>query len=203
MCSKISKSAILGWKAALSVIAYAMPPCPLSVAYTTSPSGRRESFKGSGNCGSRSVGAESRPLSQNLTVLPAPPKGGAYCGSRSGPSFVQPLRLALLASSPSRGAFGKEVSSQRNGELAGLSATPEPPLLGEVALRSNDGEVGQSRALSGICVGSPFGGNDDDRGLRPKQGGVVGAAASKTQVPPKARSGCWVPQPGAGKTVRF
>ena len=53
------------------------------------------------------------------------------------------------ASSPGRGAFGKEVSSQRNGELAGLSAPPEPPLLGEVALRSNDGEVVQSRALSG------------------------------------------------------
>ena len=61
------------------------------------------------------------------------------------------------ASSPSRGAFGKEVSSQRKGELAGLSATPEPPLLGEVALRSNDGEVVQSRALSGRCVASPFG----------------------------------------------
>ena len=28
-----------------------------------------------------------------------------------------------------------------------------------------------------------------------KQGAVVGAAASKTRVPPKARSGCWVPQP--------
>ncbi len=26
---------------------------------------------------------------------------------------------------------------------------------------------------------------------------VVGAAASKTQVPPKARRGCWVPQPGS------
>ena len=85
------------------------------------------------------------------------PQGEAYCGLRQATFFVQPLRLALLASSPSRGAFGKEVSSQRKGELAGLSATPEPPLLGEVALRSNDGEVGQSRALSGICVGSPFG----------------------------------------------
>ena len=30
-----------------------------------------------------------------------------------------------------------------------------------------------------------------------KQGAVVGAAASKTRVPPKARSGCWVPQPVA------
>ena len=37
--------------------------------------------------------------------------------------------------------------------------------------------------------------NDDDRRQWRKQGGVVGAAASKTRVPPKARSGCWVPQP--------
>ena len=38
--------------------------------------------------------------------------------------------------------------------------------------------------------------NDDDRRQWRKQGGVVGAAASKTRVPPKARCGCWVPQPG-------
>ena len=39
--------------------------------------------------------------------------------------------------------------------------------------------------------------NNCDRRQRRKQGGVVGAAASKTRVPPKARSGCWVPQPVA------
>ena len=37
--------------------------------------------------------------------------------------------------------------------------------------------------------------NDDDRRQWRKQGGVVGAAASKTRVPSKARCGCWVPQP--------
>ena len=37
--------------------------------------------------------------------------------------------------------------------------------------------------------------NDDDRRQWRKQGGVVGAAASKTHVPSKARCGCWVPQP--------
>ena len=84
--------------------------------------------------------------------------GGANGGSRAGPSEYN-LSVGLTpASSPGRGAFGKEVSLQRNGELAGLSATPEPPLLGEVALRSNDGEVVQSRALPRRCVGSPFGG---------------------------------------------
>ena len=40
--------------------------------------------------------------------------------------------------------------------------------------------------------------NDDDRRQWRKQGGVVGAAASKTQVPLKARCGCWVPQPDGG-----
>ena len=39
---------------------------------------------------------------------------------------------------------------------------------------------------------------NDDRRQRRKQGGVVGAAASKTRVPPKARCGCWVPQPDSG-----
>ena len=63
-------------------------------------------------------------------------------------------------------------------------------------MRSNDGEVVQSMALSGRCVGSPLGSNDDDRGLRPKQGGVVGAAASKTRVPPRheADAGCRNPE---------
>ena len=37
--------------------------------------------------------------------------------------------------------------------------------------------------------------NNCDRRQRRKQGEVVGAAASKTRVPPKARSGCWEPQP--------
>ena len=40
--------------------------------------------------------------------------------------------------------------------------------------------------------------NDDDRRQWRKQGGVVGAAASKTRVPLKARSGCWEPQPVSG-----
>ena len=38
--------------------------------------------------------------------------------------------------------------------------------------------------------------NGDDRSQRLKQGGAVGAAASKTRAPLKVRSGCWVPQPG-------
>ena len=39
--------------------------------------------------------------------------------------------------------------------------------------------------------------NNCDRRQRRKQGAVVGAAASKTRVPPKARCGCWEPQPVA------
>ena len=37
--------------------------------------------------------------------------------------------------------------------------------------------------------------NDDDRCLRQKQGGVVGAAASEARVPFKVRCECWEPQP--------
>ena len=44
--------------------------------------------------------------------------------------------------------------------------------------------------------GSPFGGNGDDRRQWRKQGGAVGAAASKTQA---ERGGCWEPQPGLGE----
>ena len=38
--------------------------------------------------------------------------------------------------------------------------------------------------------------NGDDRSQRLKQGGAVGAAASKTRAPLKVRCGCWEPQPG-------
>ncbi len=42
---------------------------------------------------------------------------------------------------------------------------------------------------------SPSRGNGDDRRQWRKQGGAVGAAASKTQA---ERGGCWEPQPGCG-----
>ena len=38
--------------------------------------------------------------------------------------------------------------------------------------------------------------NGDDRCQRQKQGGAVGAAASRLRVPPKAQSRCWEQQPG-------
>ena len=41
----------------------------------------------------------------------------------------------------------------------------------------------------------PLVGNNDDRRQWRKQGGVVGAAASRTQVQNFARSGRWEPQP--------
>ena len=66
-------------------------------------------------------------------VVAVAPKGRANGGSRQGSSEYN-LSVGLTpASSPGRGAFGKEVSSQRKGKLAGLSAPPEPPLLGELA----------------------------------------------------------------------
>ena len=38
--------------------------------------------------------------------------------------------------------------------------------------------------------------NSDDRCQRQKQGGAVGAAASRMRVPPKARCSRWEPRPG-------
>ena len=109
------------------------------------------------HCGLRSAGAATGFSPHQSAAQTASPQGEANGGLRAGPSEYN-LSVGLTpASSLGRGAFGKEVSLQRKGELAGLSATPEPPLLGEVALRSNDGEVVQSRTLSGICVASPFG----------------------------------------------
>ena len=45
--------------------------------------------------------------------------------------------------------------------------------------------------------------NSDDRRLRRKQGGAVGAAVSRTRVPLKARSGRWAPQPVLAKRLAF
>ena len=47
----------------------------------------------------------------------------------------------------------------------------------------------------------PLSCNDDDRCLRQKQGGVVGAVASRMQGPLKGRSICWEPQPVQGRGV--
>ena len=59
---------------------------------------------------------------------PAPPEGEPLAsGSRSGFSFVQPLSLASLDSSPSRGASGEDRSLC--GDCQGL------PSVGEVAAR--------------------------------------------------------------------
>ena len=45
--------------------------------------------------------------------------------------------------------------------------------------------------------------NSDDRRLRRIQGGAVGAAVSRTRVPPKARSGRWAPQPVLAQRLAF
>ena len=56
---------------------------------------------------------------------------------RKGSVLVQPLSLTSFDSSPSRGASGEEA--KRYG-------MPKPPLLGEVARRSRDGEVVRRKA---------------------------------------------------------
>ena len=51
------------------------------------------------------------------------------------------------------------------------------------------GDVAEDGAKTVRC-------NSDDRCQRQKQGGAVGAAASRMRVPPKARRSRWEPRPG-------
>ena len=51
------------------------------------------------------------------------------------------------------------------------------------------GDVAEDGAKTAQC-------NSDDRCQRQKQGGAVGAAASRMRVPPKARHSRWEPRPG-------
>ena len=51
------------------------------------------------------------------------------------------------------------------------------------------GDVAEDGAKTAQC-------NSDDRCQRQKQGGTVGAAASRMRVPPKARRSRWEPRPG-------
>ena len=81
--------------------------------------------------------------------------------------------------------------------------------------RKQGGEAGQRSAFSKPCQGAAEKAasatrktrrivrrvkkplcNSDDRCQRQKQGGAVGAAASRMRVPPKARCSRWEPRPG-------
>ena len=68
-----------------------------------------------------------------------------------------------------------------------------PPLAAVVAVAPGRGASGEEARLSGMPRPPLDRSNGDDRRQRRKQGGAVGAAASKAQA---KRSGCWVPQPG-------
>ena len=61
------------------------------------------------------------------------------------------------------------------------------------ATSPTEGRPWHSGKLLLFARGSPTRGNGDDRRQWRKQGGAVGAAASKTQA---ERGGCWEPQPG-------
>ena len=50
-------------------------------------------------------------------------------------------------------------------------------------------DVAEDGAKTALC-------NSDDRCQRQKQGGAVGAAASRMRVPPKAQRSRWEPRPG-------
>ena len=93
--------------------------------------------------------------------------------------FVSTLSVKALGLNPPVACGDSPPSSGALGIAESSPSLPRPPLLG----------------------------NNDDRRQWRKQGGVVGAAASRTQVQNFARSGRWEPQPvrwhPAGMTVGF
>ncbi len=76
-----------------------------------------------------------------------------------------------------------------------LPGSTSPSLLRN-ATSPTEGRPWHSGKLLLFARGSPTRGNGDDRRQWRKQGGAVGAAASKTQA---ERGGCWEPQPGLGE----
>ena len=82
-------------------------------------------------------------------------------------------------------------SQSRYRSTALLCTTPQSPAATAPASR---GALGMAQSLS-FLPRPPLLGNNDDRRQWRKQGGVVGAAASRTQVQNLARSGRWEPQP--------
>ena len=128
-------------------------------------------------------------------AMPPLPKGEALAGRITfhwTPEARQDARgRALLAGTAASGQ--RSLSScrwPRQRSTAGLnlsvSADALPPPLPR-------GGLGSPRKVNGFARGSPTRGNGDDRRQWRKQGGAVGAAASKTQA---ERGGCWEPQPG-------
>ena len=87
------------------------------------------------------------------------------------------------------------VTAPPEGEELNLSVSADalPPPLPR-------GGFGSPRKVNGFARGSPTRGNGDDRRQWRKQGGAVGAAASKTQA---ERGGCWEPQPGLVERSRL
>ena len=81
--------------------------------------------------------------------------------------FVSTLSVKALGLNPPVACGDSPPSSGALGIAESSPSLPRPPLLG----------------------------NNDDRRQWRKQGGVVGAAASRTQVQNLARSGRWEPQP--------
>ena len=106
-----------------------------------------------------------------------------------------------FASSLWEGAFG--VAGKFPAEPQGFRAFPLPRESSCPSLACRDAPLGQRQGgvfrLPPPYLWTPPTPqcNNCDRRQRRKQGAVVGAAASKTRVPPKARSGCWEPQPVA------
>ena len=122
------------------------------------------------------------------------------------------LHLTLKLHLTGRGRYGQPPSHGTRSPAGSCRAVTEGPFKSAEA----ENTVKRSSRRTGVnlqyfrveptSLGSergeqPLSCNDDDRCLRQKQGGVVGAVASRMQGPLKGRSIRWEPQPVQGRGV--
>ena len=127
----------------------------------------------------------------SLRSMPAPPKGGAFRHLPVSRAKPPPFGGGGFAKQRRRGFSPLNSPSHRCGSAFLLAQACRDAPLGQ-----RQGGVFRLPPPYLWTPPTPQR-NNCDRRQRRKQGAVVGAAASKTRVPPKARSGCWVPQPVA------
>ena len=90
----------------------------------------------------------------------------------------------------------RQAEQEQNARAKALQQYTERHIsdMGEVDARNEPSQA--------LRASSPRGGNGDDRGQWPKQGGAVGAAACRMRVPSKARSRRREPQPAASRASK-
>ena len=136
----------------------------------------------------------------------SPPLGGVFIVAYFCRQYNQELQLSPLKTAkslPAARLFPQETSAANAVCLyappvkKGIPERPQTLRYPEIKNHSS-AEYAQSATTTTAASEQrlpPAGGRCRIATKGGVQGGVVGAAARKTHVPPKARCGCWVPQP--------